>query len=538
MAVQEGPGITTSAAPSGGNWFDSFSKTVALGRISRRTVVGGIFGLAGLKMGGMGLAREPRAQVPPERPGECLRAGRGGTIREEAMVAAGGLDLRTVREAMPGPRPHYRLSRTLSRRSRPLYELEIEARSECDFFITLRLGRDVLGARSIIVQGRPDGGMRGEIDGRVFGLSAGATSIDEAHFADGLPRPRITFPNEQELAAAGPELAAAERRALASCAGVQEAVTPRPAEQSLRTFSTMSGRAIVVREKSPSNWSPPLGQGAPTCTRCHNRCGDSYADCVGDDALDIILNIVSAGGRVAACLAKWGLCAVNCSLPGEGCCPVLCGDVFSGSCCGEGKQCIGTYGCCQAGQVVCRESCCNPGVSRCGPDGYCGCPDPYRECGANDCFDPRSQICCNGWVCPPGSTCVNGSCCRGRVCADGNCCDLLGSTCCGGTCCLGQCINNSCCPQERVCGSACCAPGQECLDRGQSICGTLAPANCGPRGLSLQRPCRSTLSDGRLVSTCCTIWADCCNGQCCGIGEICCWYTGRCQPSRYVCGPN
>jgi hypothetical protein len=54
--------------------------------------------------------------------------------------------------------------------------------------------------------------------------------------------------------------------------------------------------------------------------------------------------------------------------------------------------------------------------------------------------------------------------------------------------------------------------------------------------LSLRRPCRSSLGDGRLVSTCCEF--DCCNGQCCGVGEICCWYNNRCQPSTYVCGPN
>jgi hypothetical protein len=40
------------------------------------------------------------------------------------------------------------------------------------------------------------------------------------------------------------------------------------------------------------------------------------------------------------------------------------------------------------------------------------------------------------------------------------------------------------------------------------------------------------------VSICCTRGMDCCNGQCCGRGETCCWYTNRCQPSRYVCGPH
>jgi hypothetical protein len=40
------------------------------------------------------------------------------------------------------------------------------------------------------------------------------------------------------------------------------------------------------------------------------------------------------------------------------------------------------------------------------------------------------------------------------------------------------------------------------------------------------------------VSTCCERGMDCCNGQCCGFGEICCWATNSCQRRDAVCGPH
>lgn len=548
------PEMSNSSRQAGSSpeprWFDSLAKAVAQGRVSRRSMMGGIAGLFGVAA-----SRAARAEamnsvhpLPPAlaqavqmpRPSNCQRSERSGTVQEDTLVTDGGLTMHSVREATGGDRPKTKLTRTVSKGDSLLYELEIEARSETDFSLSLHLGPDVTGAKAITLNTLSGEALRGQIDGRLFSATLAHASIREARFTDGLPAPRLNYP--AALKASGPRLAAAEAHARTICTAVGTRLVPQTTAQVFHTLSGTlpgaSGDRTVTRDKTPSNWTPPLTHESVACDRCYTRCGDRYVDCIEGDIWDIIEDIGSAGGKVAYCLVRWGACMGNCRLPGQGCCPVLCGDVFSGSCCGEGKHCLGNYGCCEAGQIVCANSCCDPGVSHCGTDGYCGCPDPYRECGTTGCYDPSHQICCNGVICPQGSICHNGSCCRGNVCADGSCCDLLGDTCCNGTCCRnGECINGTCCPQHQICGSACCAAGQDCLDRDRSVCGTLAPANCGSPQLSLLRPCRSTRG-AQEVSTCCERGMDCCNGQCCGFGEICCWATNSCQRRDAVCGPH
>jgi hypothetical protein len=147
----------------------------------------------------------------------------------------------------------------------------------------------------------------------------------------------------------------------------------------------------------------------------------------------------------------------------------------NGGCCDETlcQECV-DGGCWECGRRPCEhcvngqcESHCNAAECQRCVDGSCRGCDPISEaCCSNgitgQCFDPWSQVCCNGqvytwpehkcckdgtneWVCDSDKECCNGNCCdpaKCESCVDGQC------KVCGGDpsmhCENGQCVCNNC----------------------------------------------------------------------------------------------
>jgi hypothetical protein len=530
---------TKNPAPAGQHWFDALVKSAAHAGVSRRHMMGGVLGAGAALSGSAGLGGVSQAQPAPDRawpvrPGACFRSYRSGAFVQAWSAKAADLLVEQETVLDPGERGATRITRSLTQGRRLVYRTAMRLVPEGPFSLTLSLGEPFAGARQLTLSRSGASPVMGSVDGRAFTLPRDARGLEDARFVDRRPAPRIMLRDLSIFRSSGPAVANAARSASQVCQ-----LSPGSAFNDRAAPAT--SRCGPLRDPAPAGgWTPRSRQQA-SCDRCYDRCNQRYPECLGfDDLTDpgkVVRGIFEwiTGAPVAICLGGWAACMAHCRLPGEGCCPVPCGPM-DGLCCGAGTTCVGGFGCCPSGRTVCDNHCCGPGVTRCGADRRCGCPDPFVDCG-DVCIDPRTQICCNGTACEPGSTCVNGGCCRGNVCASGQCCDGFGMTCCGGSCCNGTCVDGVCCPSSQTCGSTCCAPGQQCLDRNRSLCGTLAPADCGSSRFSLNRSCQSQLSDGRMVSICCHIGRQCCNGQCCGWNEICCWYNNRCQSTQYVCGP-
>jgi hypothetical protein len=314
-----------------------------------------------------------------------------------------------------------------------------------------------------------------------------------------------------------------------------QAVTPQvsPNAPTPQRVLTQNQPMLPRDSKAAGNWHSPMSHGSPTCDHCvSDGCGDDYEKCLFDNAIDFLCPpcIVPA---VATCLAYYFVCQAGCYLPGKGCCPVLCGTPVTDECCADNETCMSEWNvCCPPNRPVCSGYCCDNDVWSCAPDGYCGCAGSGVPCGDMCC--EGNQTCCGEECCTPDKVCCGGYCCSAGNCHGDTCCEapnhMCGNTCCApfspccnGVCCAGSCVNGQCCPAARVCGSACCAADQACLNPSTSQCGT--QIQCGGPGQRYLQACRS-MKNGQFVSICCSVGADCCNGQCCPIGQQCCAIGG------------
>ncbi|KAH7109905.1 hypothetical protein B0J13DRAFT_632271 [Dactylonectria estremocensis] len=158
---------------------------------------------------------------------------------------------------------------------------------------------------------------------------------------------------------------------------------------------------------------------------------------------------------------------------------------------------------CSNGGPECDSGlCCDPGQN-CVENGCCD--QPMIECGADACYDPETETCCEqrGTTCDIGYECVDPSgCCRTGYdycnedycydpeteicCADGTKCDLDERCVSGGRCCPDgsiSCGDDSCYdPDFSICctdggdawscskGERCCASSQSCYDPDTEKC--------------------------------------------------------------------
>ncbi|HET8523657.1 MAG TPA: hypothetical protein VFL82_10495, partial [Thermomicrobiales bacterium] len=186
----------------------------------------------------------------------------------------------------------------------------------------------------------------------------------------------------------------------------------------------------------------------------------------------------------------------------EACCPDTQTCKAPSDCCGANAQFNATANvCCQPGETVCGDQCCD------GPCDATGtaCCSQDQTCGDVCCAD--DQTCCNGACqaggsceqCPPNTfACMDGDtllgccttglnqCCKVDhnspcITNDDICCPSGQGHCDDGCCVYGACQNSyvngqpfaTCCPQDReACAGACCDAGKTCVDE------TSADAHC------------------------------------------------------------
>ncbi|GEM_PF-2516116 len=228
-----------------------------------------------------------------------------------------------------------------------------------------------------------------------------------------------------------------------------------------------------------------------------------------------------------------------------------------GICCppGEGTSCGGI--CC--GAPCCKEVCCFGGTCTT-TEGIC-CPTvngaSVVSCKGTCCSDP-ADVCSTGGICcpplpggpnPPIS--CNGTCCpdANDICVGKGCCPAGAPVCNDGTCCpqgQGTCLNGTCCfTPSHVCGNTCCAPFAACCNNvccqgSTDICvsGTCCPAAqacgnvCCASGQFCQNGTCAACPSGT-VATICQNFGSGPATTCCPPGVACC--AGQCCPSGQIC---
>lgn len=221
------------------------------------------------------------------------------------------------------------------------------------------------------------------------------------------------------------------------------------------------------------------------------------------------------------------------------CCRGLCVDLqWNRENCGEcGHPCTGneqcTHGrcvphCAKSGSCERPSECC---------DGYCVAPSLYQEDARNcgRCGNPckPNERCVEGRCICPYRVCGDACCAEYEVCLNGTCCEPCGKTCCrpqkgvAQRCCNGKCqpADQTCCPPGQVEGCRkdhCCPKDQECCYGALTGCVKIGRACCDE---SRERYCPAS-------DTCCPMHLDCClNAE----GTSTC---GRPCPSGYQRGAS
>ena len=553
------------------HWFDSFSKYLALGNISRRqylrlSILGGLLTRSGKRSG----AQVSPLTTQPLRPGECVTSSTASethigyvvqsTFNGEPLQLAWDTTKqlnqlqRNPNRTLGGKMPSA-LAISLTLGGRQLAKIQVSNSGEVgqpnlqSIQTTFEYGEG-FGIKSARVS-VSNGQVQGNIDDRTFKpfpVSSHPRSLAELQFVDGKPAPKITI---------DPNL-------LNALNGLN-----RPAEQAVRSCKALGtpapilGRGVpqrpVVTARGGEVRPAYLGSNqAQMCNACTGSCEKDFGICQGIDAGGTLGSCifcppccpVAVGVGAAAsgaCDATLAGCLAACMVPGADCCPVFC--FFSlnpgEGCCDSGETCVSQSdpvargGCC-ANNQACGISCCPSGYACCGGANCCS---PKQACSTEGvcCPPPQSNVtpvschgvcCAAGMVCrdvccPPnaavcnGKCCVgacdaNGNCCQGHVCPGSNVCCPAFNLCCGSTCCdvNAQCVGGSCCPQTQVCGGICCPAGQACQDPRTQSCGACAS------GLV---PCMPINS---FTPMCCAAGASCCARQCCPSGQICCNVAG------------
>jgi hypothetical protein len=415
---------------------------------------------------------------------------------------------------------------TIDRGGKLVARLEMQRARDGSVKMTTTYGAEIKGPRSITLDSP---------DGRSF-----QRTVDGQRSTAAQPQkaPQIEPALQGELRSLFAEMKSPAR----NCRREAAPVTPtsdRPAPPNLPLQKpptvTKSGARSLVAAAPPGtfrrasfDWHLPQGTfESPACDTCEgDQCNDNYDSCLFDaeNLISTIFSIVTdfgpqLAGKVALCLADYGVCLTKCQTPGHGCCPSQCGSL--GECCGENEKCMLPLQktCCPPNHSVCRGVCCEQGVVGCAPDGFCACPQGQTPCGDSCC--PTGNICCGGSCCAANS-CNNGTCtvvppqasCGGAACVFGSCC--------GGKCCFGTCLaNTQCCPPGQGCGNACCAPGQTCTDSTKGICTSPTAAGC-PAGQVQCTSHQPGAAAGVNTQICCASNVTCCFSRCCAPGQECC----------------
>lgn len=546
------------------HWFDSFSRSLALGAVSRREA------LRFLMWGGLwaiwprfSWAQGSLPARPTVRPGECVTS-RSATEKYVGYAVQStfeGQPLRLTWDAVKllnqlqrnrnrfiGGKMPSTLVMSLTLGNRQLAKIQVNNSGEVDQPNTIQTtfeygeGLGIRRARISVFNEQ----VQGDIDNRPFkpfSVARRIGSLNDLEFVDRKPPPKLTI--DPKLATAVNNLTQYAQEAVRTC----------------RTLGTSTPAPIFARPQIPEPhpgheavrpfFSISSGQ-QQACNDCTDNCEEQWGICQGLDA----------GGTVAACLLCPPCCPVAvgvgagasgicdgdlatcvglCIVPGHACCPVFCSFSLNPSegCCDSGETCV------QQNDPEARDGCC-PNARTC--SGRC-CPPGDTCCGGDCC--PSGQCQPGNVCCPPGQRICNGTCCANGVCdSTGNCCPspshICGgaccppfNTCCVGTCCNSNdvCINNICCPKAQSCGSVCCASGQFC-SQGQCVTGC-------PDGMDV-----STAPDGSM--TCCPLYqcdnpsndnicveASCPGGACCGPNQVCCptGFAGTYRCSNPPCLP-
>jgi hypothetical protein len=262
---------------------------------------------------------------------------------------------------------------------------------------------------------------------------------------------------------------------------------------------------------------PDLRTNPNHCGVCGNVCAVGRSCCGGQCVPDVMSNPKHCGA-----------CGHSCG-PAETCCDGLCFDLLTdkehcGTCTvacppGGGSQCC-------SGQ--CRNlqndnaNCGGCGLACTAWQTCCGGPTEFAMGKQGECvslgFNNANCGAC-GHVCPAGLSCCNGIC-RDLQSNINHCGKCLNP--CPGVqvCSSGKCV---CPPGVQACASAfggCCAAGQICCD---GFCKWLDrdPDHCG----SCDKRCHGIENcvGGNCV---CPDGQDHCRGECCPLGQKCCFYPG------------
>jgi hypothetical protein len=505
-------------------WFDGFCKRIVTSRkISRRRtlslMLGGFAGIGTLLRRTSASAQTSIGQSQ----GGCTRQIVAGNSVAKVSLTNAGI---TFDRQVSYDQVHKTSSDSITIRKGQTVIAKLAAITSkgAGTAVTVTYGAAVNGVRNIAMKSQDSKVFRGSMDGRAFTTNAEPRSMCEIRFTDGQPVPQISA--DPSLTAVINRLISESEQALSSCQALQSASPPR---RPLQFFFRNKGQ----------NGSPGVGwyepgetYEAPGCTNCENNCYGYARDHSGLTDWQTWLCPPCIVYAVAAFDIIYFGCLGVCQLPGEGCCPVLCGGPFV--CCGSGDHCFQSNLCCPGSMVVCQNVCCGPNVTGCAADGFCGCPSGQTVCGDN-CCQAGSTCCGNNQCCPVGSDqCCGDQCCpTGAPCLNNTTCCAPPSNVCGGTCCAPfndccnnvccpdnmTCVQNTCCPIEQACGEVCCPSGQTCQDPSTGTCNP-CQSGTGPVICSNEQ-------SGVATHMCCAPNVSCCNGQCCAaasdnLGPIVC----------------
>lgn len=550
------------------HWFDTWLRKAATTDASRRRAMAGGMGMilsssaaspalaqrrpvGSIGPGSTVMKRPPQdmATKPAElpQPGAtsvvCNTNGSGGAYEVDLTVTDGDLSLRFIHAVDLRARTK-RVSMDLTNASAIVVQFNAQIGERNELAANFAYGSTIQGVQSTHLNSLDGRTLTGVVDGRNF-TATQPRSMRELRFADGGAAPEVVV---------DPDL---RRRIAVLSAKVGDALRGCHLQPGKSMRDRFGARAMEGWGRSAPRIADPMPVGASaginwyaageyfgdSCVHCVDSCGDDYAKCWLDNAVDFLC-APCAVAAVLTCMAYNYSCLEACYASGNGCCPVGCGlqvDSRNGvityiNCCSPGDTCLGQNSghCCPKSNLVCGDTCCDPGVTSCTQDNTCGCYGNLVGC-EGKCCQP-GDVCCGGECCPSG-LCQNDHCCINH-CGDG-CCGPF-SACCNNVCCPpnAQCIGGHCCPKEQSCGSVCCGSGTVCEDARIGRCGTAV--TCGP----LQRPCTSMTGQG-YTTVCCersplALGAlTCCNGECCGPGQVCCynrqagrsgcWDPGQCD---------
>jgi hypothetical protein len=478
------------------NWFDNFSKALALGAISRRSILKALVAVIANTL----FARLVRRELVPVASADSLS---GRSERPTAKCAPFDVHhipgetttnfcankiyngkLLTLRgsTSASGPLLHPR-----TKASTYQFESSISMFYAGDLLVSVSSWASslvhrskLLSERTIIQYGKAIPGAPRSILSVVNGKLTGTVA--------NVP----VMPRTFDLAAPRPNVS--ERLALADGHTVVPPKFEPGLASAMRELFTLANENIKrsrqrlvgsnVTHSKPSVFSR-LGfiaeasnapQTSQACGNCVNNCEEVTAACVALAAGTCVWDFGISCLALPACYTSDVICHDNCNSPGGACCP---------------QTCPGNDMCCESGSLLCDCGCCYSDQSVCTNNGCCpkdrpvGCPagDYIRCC-------PSSTDCCGETCCPPGFHC--GDPAQHLCCPNGQ--DACGST---------------CCPTGN------CQPGNICCPPGQQICNNL------PGMVPARICCEGGACDNQGV--CCNQFGALCNGVCCsGFGVNCC----------------